>query len=113
LEPQSVIISQILTEQLEITAEQNDMPPGMRAKVGFDDDDHIEQHSEILVQKLSTLEEHNNCRWLVSDYETSGMVILTGYMIHAATQNNSAENRIRLSSDIRYQRIHVQIDQSW
>jgi len=64
-------------------------------------------------QNLSVLVERYNSRWLVADYEAGDMVIHTGYMIHAATQNNSPENFMRLSTDIRYQRIHEQIDQRW
>jgi hypothetical protein len=35
--------------QFEITAEQNDVPPGMGKEVRFDEDDHIERHRKILV----------------------------------------------------------------
>ena len=49
LESQRVIIDQIFAGQFEITAKQNDVPPGMGKEVRFDEDDHIEQHREILV----------------------------------------------------------------
>jgi len=62
---------------------------------------------------LSALVSRYNTRWLVADYEAGDMVIHTSYMIHAATQNNSSEGRMRLSTDIRYQRIRDEIDARW
>lgn len=62
---------------------------------------------------LSALVSRYNTRWLVADYEAGDMVIHTSYMIHAATQNDSREERMRLSTDIRYQRIRDEIDARW
>jgi ectoine hydroxylase-related dioxygenase (phytanoyl-CoA dioxygenase family) len=62
---------------------------------------------------LSELVNRYNTRWLVADYEAGDMVVHTSYMIHAATQNVSSENRMRLSTDIRYQRIRDEIDARW
>jgi hypothetical protein len=62
---------------------------------------------------LSALVKRYNTRWLVADYEAGDMVVHTSYMIHAATQNDSKENRMRLSTDIRYQRIRDEIDARW
>ncbi len=52
-------------------------------------------------------------RWLIADYEAGDMVIHSPYMIHAATHNNDPLNRIRLSTDIRYQCVDDAIDQRW
>ena len=54
-----------------------------------------------------------NCHWLIADYEAGDLVIHSPYMIHAATQNHDPLNRLRLSTDIRYQRIDDPIDQRW
>ncbi len=62
---------------------------------------------------LRALVNRYNTRWLVADYEAGDMVVHTSYMIHAATQNVSSENRMRLSTDIRYQRIRDEIDARW
>jgi ectoine hydroxylase-related dioxygenase (phytanoyl-CoA dioxygenase family) len=62
---------------------------------------------------LSALAERYQARWLVADYEAGDMVVHTSYTIHAATQNTSRENRMRLSTDIRYQRIRDEIDPRW
>jgi len=59
---------------------------------------------------LSALVSRYQTRWLVADYEAGDMVIHTSYMIHAATQNDSRAGRMRLSTDIRYQRIRDEID---
>jgi ectoine hydroxylase-related dioxygenase (phytanoyl-CoA dioxygenase family) len=52
-------------------------------------------------------------RWLIADYDAGDLVIHSPYMIHAATQNHDPMNRIRLSTDIRYQRTDDSIDQRW
>ena len=62
---------------------------------------------------LSVLAKRYQTRWLVADYEAGDMVVHTSYMIHAATQNNSSAGRMRLSTDIRYQRIRDEIDARW
>jgi len=62
---------------------------------------------------LAALVSRYHSRWLVADYEAGDMVVHTSYMIHAATQNNSGEGRMRLSTDIRYQRIRDEIDARW
>ena len=41
------------------------------------------------------------------------MVIHSPYLIHASTVNYDAENRMRLSTDIRYQLIREKIDARW
>jgi ectoine hydroxylase-related dioxygenase (phytanoyl-CoA dioxygenase family) len=62
---------------------------------------------------LVDMVERFQSRWLVADYEAGDMVIHSPYMIHAATQNNDPLSRIRLSTDIRFQRIDDDIDQRW
>ncbi|HCF85170.1 MAG TPA: dehydrogenase, partial [Ktedonobacter sp.] len=52
-------------------------------------------------------------RWLIADYDAGDLVIHSPYMIHAATQNHDPMNRIRLSTDIRYQRTDDSIDRRW
>ena len=65
-----------------------------------------------LTKDLPALAEKANSRWLTADYEVGDMVIHSAYMIHAAT-NNTSDNEIRLSTDIRYQRITDEIDARW
>jgi hypothetical protein len=52
-------------------------------------------------------------RWLIADYEAGDMVVHSPYMIHAATQNHDPQERMRLSTDIRFQRAGDLIDPRW
>ena len=64
---------------------------------------------------LPALAERFNARWLIADYEAGDMMAHSPYMIHAATENVDAQRirRIRLSTDIRYQRVSDEIDVRW
>ncbi len=53
----------------------------------------------------------NRLGWLMADYEAGDMVVHGAYTSHAA--NASPEGRIRLSTDIRYQRVKEEIDVRW
>lgn len=66
-----------------------------------------------LTKDLKTLAEKAEGRWLVADYEAGDMVIHSAYMIHAATDNTDPQNRLRLSTDIRYQNVRDEIDARW
>lgn len=66
-----------------------------------------------LTKNLPTLAERHNTRWLVADYEAGDMVVHSPYMIHASTMNTDQEGRMRLSTDIRYQRVRDEIDARW
>ncbi len=61
---------------------------------------------------LPEMAERFNTRWLIADYEAGDMVVHSPYMIHAATVNTHP-SRIRLSTDIRYQRVSDEIDARW
>jgi ectoine hydroxylase-related dioxygenase (phytanoyl-CoA dioxygenase family) len=56
--------------------------------------------------------ERFNARWLIADYEAGDMLVHSAYMVHAATTNTHRE-QIRLSTDIRYQRVRDEIDARW
>jgi len=62
---------------------------------------------------LVAMADRFNSRWLIADYEAGDMVIHSPYMIHAATGNRDPLNRMRLSTDIRYQRVVDPIDRRW
>jgi ectoine hydroxylase-related dioxygenase (phytanoyl-CoA dioxygenase family) len=65
-----------------------------------------------LTKDLPSLVEKLGTRWLAADYEAGDIVIHSAYMIHAAT-NNTSPDTIRLSTDIRYQRLREEIDVRW
>lgn len=66
-----------------------------------------------LTKDLPGLADRVDARWLIADYEAGDMVVHSAYMIHAATQNVDRVGRMRLSTDIRYQRLSEAIDARW
>ena len=54
-----------------------------------------------------------NSQWLVANYEAGDVLLHSPYLIHASTNNESKENRIRLSTDIRFQNVNDKIDKRW
>ena len=62
---------------------------------------------------LPDMAERFNTRWLVADYEAGDIVLHSPFMIHASTTNQSADGRLRLSTDIRYQNVDDEIDARW
>ncbi len=66
-----------------------------------------------LTKDLPSLADRLDTRWLMADYEAGDMVVHGAYTTHAATANASPESRIRLSTDIRYQRVKEEIDIRW
>ncbi len=66
-----------------------------------------------LTKDLPALADKWNSRWLVADYEAGDMVIHSAYMIHAATGNDVKDSQMRLSTDIRFQRVSDEVDVRW
>lgn len=62
---------------------------------------------------LPDMAERFASRWLVADYEAGDVMLHSPFMIHASTTNEDAENRIRLSTDIRFQNVEDEIDARW
>jgi ectoine hydroxylase-related dioxygenase (phytanoyl-CoA dioxygenase family) len=62
---------------------------------------------------LARMADRFESRWLIADYEAGDMVLHSPFMIHAATLNRDPLNRMRLSTDIRFQRIDDTIDRRW
>lgn len=66
-----------------------------------------------LTKDLPALADRTDSRWLMADYQAGDMVIHGAYTIHASTNNVDTQGRIRLSTDIRYQRLREEIDARW
>jgi ectoine hydroxylase-related dioxygenase (phytanoyl-CoA dioxygenase family) len=66
-----------------------------------------------LDKDLNVLADNAGGRWLIADYEAGDMVVHDPYMVHASTVNTDRQKRIRLSTDIRYQRVRDEIDPRW
>ena len=61
---------------------------------------------------LPDMAQRFDARWLWADYEAGDVLLHSPYMIHAATANTDPR-RMRLSTDIRYQNLHDEIDVRW
>jgi len=66
-----------------------------------------------LTKDLPELANRLDSRWLVADYEAGDMVVHSAYMIHAATTNEAEDGTMRLSTDIRFQRVRDEVDVRW
>lgn len=62
---------------------------------------------------LPALAYAQDARWLVADYQAGDVVVHSAYIIHAALDNVNPHGLIRLSTDIRYQRLSDPIDWRW
>lgn len=82
-------------------------------------EDRISAYNQYMDQSgwldrdLAALANRLNTRWLAADYEAGDMVVHSPYMIHASTMNLNPDGRMRLSTDIRYQRVQDEIDARW
>jgi hypothetical protein len=52
------------------------------------------------------------CRWVVSEFEPGDFITFGMFLVHASLDNQTA-NRLRISSDSRYQRASEPIDERW
>lgn len=62
---------------------------------------------------LPALAEAHDARWLLTDYRAGDVMVHSSYVVHASTDNVDPQGRIRLSTDIRYQRASEPIDWRW
>ena len=76
-------------------------------------EDGLRPPARTLTADLPGLAEQHDARWLVADYQAGDVVVHSAYVVHAATDNVDPGRRIRLSTDIRYQRSADPIDWRW
>ena len=62
---------------------------------------------------LPALAEQHESRWLLANYRAGDVVVHSAHIVHAATDNVDPLGRLRLSTDIRYQRVSDPIDWRW
>jgi ectoine hydroxylase-related dioxygenase (phytanoyl-CoA dioxygenase family) len=90
-----------------------------RKRVDLPKDEQISAYNKYmdksgwLTKDLPSLADRTDSRWLMADYKAGDMVIHGAYTIHASTNNMDTQGRIRLSTDIRYQRLREEIDVRW
>ena len=95
--------------RLSIAARSAELPPEERMRAY----NKYTASSGWITKDLPGLADRLATRWLAADYEAGDMMIHSAYMIHAATVNEDAGNRMRLSTDIRYQLVTDAIDGRW
>lgn len=62
---------------------------------------------------LPGLAEQYDSRWLLADYAAGDVMVHSAHIIHAGLDNTDQHGRMRLSTDIRYQRVSDPIDWRW
>lgn len=62
---------------------------------------------------LPGLADKHDARWLLANYRAGDVMVHSSYVVHASTDNVDPLDRIRLSTDIRYQRASEPIDWRW
>lgn len=73
----------------------------------------IHRPAAWMTADLPGLAERHSARWLFGDYRAGDVMIHSAYMVHGGTDNVDARARIRLSTDIRYQKNSEPIDWRW
>jgi ectoine hydroxylase-related dioxygenase (phytanoyl-CoA dioxygenase family) len=95
-------------KEAEFAARNRDQPPEERISAY-----NRNMKTGWLSNNLAAMAAELDTRWLIADYEAGDMVVHSPYMVHASTMNVDPEKRIRLSTDIRYQRVRDAIDVRW
>jgi hypothetical protein len=62
---------------------------------------------------LPGLADEHDERWLVADYRAGDVVVHSAHLVHASLDNVDRDGIMRLSTDIRYQRVTEPIDWRW
>lgn len=62
---------------------------------------------------LPALADQHDARWLGAEYRAGDVMIHSAHIVHAATDNVDQDRIMRLSTDIRYQRLGEPIDWRW
>lgn len=68
---------------------------------------------QSLTADLPSLAEQHDARWLITDFRAGDVVVHSPYIVHASLDNADPGRRLRLSTDIRYQRADEPIDWRW
>ena len=73
----------------------------------------LKRPAASMTADLPGLADEHDSRWLATDYRAGDVVIHSAHMVHASTDNVDSRRIVRLSTDIRYQRIGDPIDWRW
>ncbi|WP_104086838.1 phytanoyl-CoA dioxygenase family protein [Arthrobacter sp. GMC3] len=73
----------------------------------------LAQPAASITADLPGLAETHDSRWLITNYEAGDVMVHSAHIVHASTDNVDPANKLRLSTDIRYQRKGEPIDWRW
>jgi hypothetical protein len=73
----------------------------------------LKRPAASITADLPGLADEHDARWLVTDYRAGDVVVHSAHIVHASLDNVDPDGRIRLSTDIRYQRTSDPIDWRW
>lgn len=73
----------------------------------------LKRPAASITADLPSLADEYSARWLVTDYYAGDAMVHSAHLIHAALDNVDDGGRMRLSTDIRYQRLSDPIDWRW
>lgn len=73
----------------------------------------LKRPAASITADLPGLADEHDARWLTTDYRAGDVVVHSAHMIHAALDNVDTGGVMRLSTDIRYQRVSEPIDWRW
>lgn len=73
----------------------------------------LKRPAASITADLPGLAEEYDARWLVTDYRAGDVMVHSAHLVHAALDNVDTTGRMRLSTDIRYQRLDEPIDWRW
>ena len=73
----------------------------------------LQMPAASITADLPALADEYDSRWLINDYRAGDVMVHSAHIVHASTDNVDPVRRIRLSTDIRYQRVSDPIDWRW
>ncbi|WP_223692490.1 phytanoyl-CoA dioxygenase family protein [Leifsonia poae] len=73
----------------------------------------LKRPAASITADLPGLAEEYDARWLFADYRAGDVMVHSAHIVHASCDNTDAQGRMRLSTDIRYQRVSDPIDWRW
>ncbi|TDE94974.1 phytanoyl-CoA dioxygenase [Occultella glacieicola] len=84
-----------------------------RAVLREEAEGRLQRPAASITADLPGLAHSHDARWLVADYRAGDVMVHSAHIIHAALDNVDPGGRMRLSTDIRYQRVSDPIDWRW
>lgn len=66
-----------------------------------------------LTKDITAVQAQYGGRWLTAEFEPGDLLIFGMFLLHCSLDNRSPENRIRLSTDTRYQLAAEPVDERW